>query len=157
MRLIFLILVIVSIETYGQSVKNLRPTLGRMVDKSPQGEAEFYRSQKECADLWATQNDGTNLTDEDKKKIEESCMEDESEGYYDVIGVGCSWYCGGGQDTQTASSELKPFKEINYSAGNAHDLSYQTAWIEGVPGYGIGESLTYHFPPENPRITKVII
>ncbi|MFN7491995.1 MAG: NADase-type glycan-binding domain-containing protein, partial [Cyclobacteriaceae bacterium] len=36
-------------------------------------------------------------------------------------------------------------------------LSYKTAWVEGVPGYGIGESLTYHFPPHTPRITKIIV
>lgn len=141
----------------GQSIKNLKPTLGYLVDKSPNGETEFLKKQKECSDLWKKQNAGNKLTDAEKAKLENNCMEDEPEGYYEIIGVGCSWYCGGGQDTQTATSELASFKEINYSASNAHDLNYKTAWIEGVPGYGIGESLTYHFPPENPRITKIIV
>jgi hypothetical protein len=157
MRLICLILLSFAIETFGQSIKNLKPTLGYLVDKSPEGETEFFRNQKECSDLWKKQNAGSNLTEEEKKKLEENCMEDAPESYYDILGVGCSWYCGGGQDTQTASSELKQLKEINYFASNAHDLNYKTAWIEGAAGYGIGESLTYHFPPENPRITKIIV
>lgn len=131
--------------------------MGHLVDKSPEGETEFYNNQKECLGLWAKQNTGNKLTDEEKKKLNKNCMEDGPEDYYEIIGVGCSWYCGGGQDTQTASSELNSLKEINYSASNAHDLNYKTAWVEGVPGYGIGEFLTYHFPPENPRITKVIV
>lgn len=157
MRLIFLILILFSIETFGQSVKGLKPTLGRLVDKSPEGEIEFYKNQKECYNLWTKRDNGNKLTDEEEKLLEKNCMEDEPEGYYEILGGGCSWYCGAGQDTQTASSELKSLKEINYSASNAHDLNYKTAWVEGVPGYGIREFLTYHFPPENPRITKVII
>jgi len=40
---------------------------------------------------------------------------------------------------------------------NAHDLSFKTAWIEGVKGYGIGEYIIYHFRQTAPRITKIII
>ncbi|MEO7990062.1 MAG: hypothetical protein ABI663_11000 [Chryseolinea sp.] len=158
MKLVLLTLILFSIETSAQSIKNLKPTFGRLVDKSPEGETKFLNDQKECSDLWEKQNAGNKLTGEEKKKLEANCMnEAEPEGYYEILGAACSWYCGGGQDTQAASSALQPFKDINYSAANAHDLSYKTAWIEGVPGYGIGESLTYHFPPENPRITKIIV
>ena len=48
-------------------------------------------------------------------------------------------------------------RPLTYSAKNIHDLSYKTAWIEGVPGYGIGEYVTYHIPPQNPRITEIIV
>jgi hypothetical protein len=40
---------------------------------------------------------------------------------------------------------------------NAHDLSFKTAWVEGVKGYGIGEYLLYHFRAKAPRITQVKI
>ncbi|HPN70878.1 MAG TPA: hypothetical protein PLZ32_15220, partial [Saprospiraceae bacterium] len=106
-----------------------------MVDKSPEGETQFLNDQKECSDLWKKQGTGTQLTIDEKKRLEENCMEDGPEGYYEILGVGCSWYCGGGQDTQTASSELKPSKDIHYSASNAHDLNYKSAWVEGVSGY----------------------
>ncbi len=79
------------------------------------------------------------------------------ENMWDIVGGGCSWYCGGGKDTQTASSELKAQGTNTYEAKNAHDLSYETAWVEGVSGYGIGEYLEYHVQPENPRITEIII
>jgi len=136
----------------------MTPTLGYLVDKSPEGEIDFIKQQEKCETIWrkiSNQIDYEKLSPEDKK-IYDSC--DESlESYWDILGVGCSWYCGGGQDTASASSELKQFKGIKYSASNSHDLSYKTAWIEGVPGYGIGEYVMYHFPPQNPRITKIII
>src|SRR5690606_26651769 len=64
---------------------------------------------------------------------------------------------GDGQDTIYASSTSKTYKGINYSAKNIHDLNYESAWIEGVPGYGIGENIVYHVPPQHPRITEIIV
>lgn len=60
-------------------------------------------------------------------------------------------------DTLSASSVLARQMGRSYQAKNAHDLSYRTAWIEGVAGDGVGESLVYHFPPQNPRITKITV
>ena len=74
-----------------------------------------------------------------------------------VIGMECSWYCGGGPDTVWASSTLDPQGPHRYAAFQAHDLDYCTAWSEGVPGPGIGESLTYLFAPHSPRIHTLII
>jgi hypothetical protein len=37
------------------------------------------------------------------------------------------------------------------------NLNFKTAWVEGVPGYGVGEFLVYKFSPESPRITDIII
>ncbi len=134
----------------------MQPELGYEVDKSSEGELAFNNKKKKCAALY--ERDRKTWTAAEKKLAAE-CSEDpeETEGYYDVLGPGCSWYCGGGEDTQTALSELKSQGQSNYAAGNAHDLSYKTAWVEGEPGYGIGESLTYHFPPQTPRITKIIV
>lgn len=129
MRTLILLFVFAgSMHCYGQSLKELQPQLGKSIDLSPQGEKDYVSRQN-----------------------------GDSKGYWDIIGDKCSFYCASGLGVQKATSELKPEHGIAYRASNAHDLSYKTAWIEGVPGYGIGESITYTFPPENPRITKVII
>ncbi len=58
---------------------------------------------------------------------------------------GCSWYCGAYIDTVWASSTLPPSGANRYDAIHAHDFDWQTAWVEGVEGDGVGESLTYVF------------
>jgi len=151
-------ILIVSFLTGFISIPELEPTLGKLLKFSPEGELEFVKQRQECEKIWElgdNQEEYENLSPEDKMKYE-NC--DESfETYWDVIGIGCSWYCGGGQDTLSATSFLSANKGISYIAKNVHDLDYKTAWIEGVDGYGIGEVLTFHFPPQNPRITKIII
>lgn len=69
----------------------------------------------------------------------------------------CSWYCGGQIDTITATSTLKSLRTSNYAATNAHDFDHTTAWVEGVSGPGIGQTLTYEFPGSCPRITTINI
>lgn len=44
-----------------------------------------------------------------------------------------------------ASSTLPNQGDINYKIKNIHDLDLTTAWIEGKPDYGIGESFTIEF------------
>lgn len=153
-----IILATLTLTIFGQTVKEMTPTLGYLVDVSPQKEIEFIKNQEKCEAIWKKlngQSDFDKLTKEEKT-ILENCSETK-ESSWQIIGSECSWYCGGGQDTNSVSSYLKPFKGMSYGAKNIHDLSYQTAWIEGVPGYGIGESVTYHFPPQNPRITEIIV
>lgn len=36
-------------------------------------------------------------------------------------------------------------------------MRFDTAWVEGVDGPGIGESLIYRFDNKYPRITKVLV
>lgn len=140
------------------SVPEIYPTIGKLIDKNSKGEIEFKSHLKKCEALFGKLNDQSDyesLTEIEKEFL--TTCDETIASYWDIHGQGCSWYCGGGLDTLSASSELKANKEISYDAKNAHDLSYKTAWIEGVDGYGIGEKLTYHFPPQNPRITKIII
>ncbi|WP_194778306.1 NADase-type glycan-binding domain-containing protein [Pararhodonellum marinum] len=149
---------LISMTTYAQAVKEMHPTLGVLVDKSVEGEIEFIRQRELCEKVWKKVSNQTEyeMLSPTDREIYHNC--DESyESYWDILGIGCSWYCGGGIDTTSASSSLKTEKDISYSAENIHDLDYQTAWIEGVPGYGIGEYVIYHFPPNNPRITEIII
>jgi hypothetical protein len=143
---------------YAQQLKEMKPTLGKWVEHTLEREIEFEKSRQKCKTLWkkVTNQSEYDKLSEAEKEIYEGCGE-EFEDYWAVLGPGCSWYCGGGQDTLSASSTLKSLKTTDYSPKNIHDLSYKTAWIEGVPGYGIGESITYHFPPQTPRITEIIV
>ncbi len=75
----------------------------------------------------------------------------------DLVGGGCSWYCGGGPDTVWASSSLGASKDRNYAATNAHDLNVCTAWCEGVEGPGMGEQLVYRFAPDSPRLHTILV
>ena len=99
------------------------------------------------------------MTAEQKKVWDEAMLYDceMKPDYWDIIGGGCSWYCGGGPEEVSASSTLPSQGANNYKASNAHDLSYETAWVEGVKGYGIGEYLEYHFAPNSPRITSIMV
>jgi hypothetical protein len=142
---------------FAQEIPSLQPAIGRLIDLSPEGEIEFYTALESCDELFETINqtgDIEHLSEEEKHKLG-FC--EGNENYYDVMGPGCSWYCGGGMDTLSASSFLKPGKTASYEPKNIHDLNYGTAWVEGVSGHGIGEFVIYHIPPNNPRINKLII
>ncbi|MDB9741215.1 hypothetical protein OAB00_00005 [Akkermansiaceae bacterium] len=54
------------------------------------------------------------------------------------------WYVNHYRYKVTASSELEPQGENQYSAENLK-LPYQEVWSEGVKGSGIGESLSFNF------------
>lgn len=92
----------------------------------------------------------------DAKKFHGESIEDAGD-YYDILGVGCSWYCGGEAWNVTASSTLAGQGPNTYIANHAHDLGYDTAWVEGVEGPGIGQTLTYTFTNKCPRITHMHI
>lgn len=89
-------------------------------------------------------------------KILQNC-EETKEFPWEIVGGGCSWYCGGYVDTIYASSHLAPQGKYNYESSNLHDWDYRTPWVEGAEGYGIGETITYEFLASNPRITEIII
>lgn len=142
-----------------QDIKEMYPTLGRSLEFDP-----FIGEQWEKADnlVKSVQWDASRLTSDDKKffkQINYDYLKSEvAPGYYDAIGSGCSWYCGGGPDSISASSYLKStHPTINYLPKNAHDLSFKNAWVEGSNGNGVGEYLTYYFRQTTPRITKIII
>ncbi len=81
----------------------------------------------------------------------------EETSIYDIIGQGCSWYCSGGNDSIYASSSLDSNKGVGYSALEANDLLYNTAWVEGAEGDGTGEYLDYVFANNSARITEIKI
>ncbi|UTW64388.1 hypothetical protein KFE98_09680 [bacterium SCSIO 12741] len=117
-------------------------------------EQKIARAEK----LWKELGEGKSMDDlapEDRQLLNE--IDETMTSYWDIIGGGCSWYCGGGPKEVKASSELKSQGSINYQAGNAHDLDYKTVWVEGVPGNGIGEYLLYEFEAMAPRINQISV
>lgn len=82
---------------------------------------------------------------------------EDNPGVWSIHGNSCSWYCGGETENVIASSRLYEQHGFTYGPNNAHDLGYDTAWVEGVEGPGIGELLIYTFTNKCPRITKVHI
>lgn len=73
-------------------------------------------------------------TKQEKKELDTLLQKDDEtiESVWDIIGGGCSWYCAGGNYEIKASSSLPNANGINYSAKSANDLSYATAWVEGL-------------------------
>lgn len=71
---------------------------------------------------------------------------------------GCSFYCGNGPEKLWASSFLRAGSSMAYPADLAHDFDLRTAWVEGVEGHGIGESIHMNIPL-NPSVyvTRVLI
>jgi hypothetical protein len=140
-----------------QPVRELKPSEINPLDLSVQGASKFDRDQELFAKVADKVNSGADpeKLSEEEKRVWDNV--DETMGYWDVIGGGCSWYCGGGPKEVSASSTLTAQGSASYKADNAHDLSYKTAWVEGVAGYGPGEFLLYKFAPESPRITEIKI
>ena len=126
----------------------------------PAEEANFNSEEsiKKCSevlDKMKTSNRTYNQATPYEQKILANC-EEVLESPWEIIG-GCSWYCGERVDTVVATSSLPQQGKYNYDVKNIFDLNYKTAWVEGVPGYGIGERITYTFPGDHPRVTQIIV
>ena len=140
--------------SFSQEIKDMYPKFGRLLDFDEKDAVEF---QKIMDALEKVEWDFDKLTSKQKEYVEKHNISEVTESYWETIGGGCSWYCGGGPDSISASSYLKSNSEaINYLPENIHDFSFKTAWVAGIKG-GIGEYIAYHFAPTAPRITKVII
>ena len=59
-------------------------------------------------------------------------------------------------DTITASSTLEDYSGYNYTTYCLQDYNSDTAWVEGVEGNGVGETLRFSFP-EGTVITGGVI
>ena len=151
---ILVVLFFISQIGFGQ-VKDLFPEYSHLLDFSDKAKAEWGLRDTLMQQL----TDGKKKWDsfsQDEKHILQKYGE-VYEDIWDIVGSGCSWYCGGGPKKVSASSYLSSQGKINYKPENAHDLSYKNAWVEGVSGYGVGEYLTYTFEHNSPRITDIIV
>lgn len=152
-----LVLGLVLISQLGFSqIKEVNPTSTRLLDLNAADEKEFNKNYEACDIIWEKMTNGLKEEDltQQQKNILSKCDETMA-GYWNILEEGCNWYCGGGPKEVTASSHLKSQGNNTYNPDNAHDLSYETAWVEGVAGYGIGEHLVYTFEGASPRITEI--
>lgn len=138
----------------------LEPIVGEEFNFTEERISNFNTSASfsKCEEIYKKMGGWDNydqLSPEDKKAL--SYCDEMKEDVWDIIGGGCSWYCGLKKTELTASSNLSPSSKYDYEPSNCFDFNYQTAWVEGVDGQGIGEYLTYEFSPHQPRITKIIV
>jgi hypothetical protein len=127
-------------------LKTLKPSISQTQDVS-----------KENIDRWQ-QNElalrkGKGIAKENYAKG----FSETSEGPWSTMTLGDSWYDEAQLYKQTASSALPTTKTINYSAQSLHDSDIRTAWIESKDDYGIGESVSFFFKPNSPRVTQILI
>jgi hypothetical protein len=74
-----------------------------------------------------------------------------------TVGIGCSWYCGGGPHKVTSSSQLKEEGKSSYLPENLHDFDLFTAWVPDTKTGVIGQKVNFHFDPFSPRVNEVTI
>ncbi|MEC5395811.1 NADase-type glycan-binding domain-containing protein [Bergeyella sp. RCAD1439] len=146
-----------------QELKIIEPTIGSTPDisddarKKQQRLNELYAKVDSLINTYPDYETAKQHLTERQIEIWENEEEYSKEDHLDVSIWGCNWYCGGGPDRIFASSTLSSNKNLDYKADNVHDFSLRTAWIEGVEGYGIGESITFRFAKQSPPVTTVEI
>ena len=163
--ILIILTIVISFTVYGQTktLKVIEPTIGFTPDISVDAKKNLERLKKMFATVDSIVNSYPNYETAKKHltarqiSIYENEEEYSKEDHLDVGSRGCSWYCGGGPDSILASSTLSPNKTLDYKADNAHDFSLRTAWVEGVKGYGTGESITFRFAKQSPPVTTVEI
>lgn len=98
------------------------------------------------------------LTNHEQKELDSllNLYDETVEDIWEIIGGGCSWYCGGGNYKVLSSSCLNE-NNIRYPAIRANDNSYKTAWVVNKNDGGIGEYIEYYFRNQSPRVTEIII
>lgn len=134
-----------SILTLAQqtTIPVIKPSPLKQLNLSTEGEAQFYQARKKrIRETAEKMNKGIAVPPE---HADEYRMIPEDDDYWLIRSQYYTWTPTIYPDTVYASSFLAPQGANTYIAKNANDLSYKTAWVEGVPGYGVGQSITYHF------------
>jgi hypothetical protein len=151
---ITLITMILTTNLFCQELKTIIPIEGETFDFGIEVQNDWKKRDQLLEDLANEKKSWDNLTEEENELFEK--YDETYESMWDVEGGGCSWYCGAGEYSVTTTSELSSNGKLDYKAKNLTDFSYQTAWVEGKKGYGIGESITFSFAPTHPRVTTII-
>ncbi|MCT4596476.1 MAG: hypothetical protein N4A50_01155 [Vallitalea sp.] len=141
-------------ELDSEGIKIIKPTINDYPDLSEEAIQNWKAYLKLKTKFSETDIEYNDLTVEEKDLIE---MFEPFGSPWDIGPPGCSWYCGGGLYKVTATSNLEKQGEIDYIADRAHDFSVETAWVEGVKGYGEGESISYYFEPNTAYISAIAI
>ena len=145
-NILSLIIVFAAKASFAQvGLRQLMPIVGPIPDVSTHTQQEFERRYFLSGKANQTPSEKAELTRLYKKHDEMD------ESVWQVMSGGCSWYCAGGPFKVVASSTLGP----QYAAAKIDDFSLQYAWVEGAVGDGIGESVTYYFKQNSPRLNEI--
>ena len=140
---------------FGQNIKTFDAKIEMDFDFGVQVQNDWKKRDQLLNDLETKKKSWDGLTVEESKLFEK--YDETFSTMWDIEGGGCSWYCGAGEYSVSASSSLKSQGKNAYDIKNISDFSYQTAWVEGVKGYGIGEFIEFSFVPKHPRVTVIKI
>ncbi len=141
----------------------IEPKIGSTPDISEKAKQVFLKNQEIYNQLSerSTNYSSYEAFEADLSKSEMEIWRDEAtytrESILDISIWGCSWYCGGGPSDVYSSSDLQATQKNNYVATNIHDGNLGTAWVEGKPGLGIGESFSFVFEKKSPPVTTVML
>jgi hypothetical protein len=144
-------------------LKEIEPKLGSTPDISEKAKQAFLKNQEIYNQLSERSMNYSSYEafEADLSKSEMEIWRDEArytrESLLDISIWGCSWYCGGGPSDVYTSSDLQATQKNNYVATNIHDGNLGTAWVEGKPGLGIGESFSFVFEKKSPPVTTVML
>jgi hypothetical protein len=121
MKLLSILLVIVPGFSIAQHpIKEFKPSDLWPLDLSAEGAEKFKSDQELYYKISRKLSQGVkreNLSEDERKILDET--DETVEDYWEILGAGCSWYCGGGPSEVTASSSLKPQGTNSYDGGNA--------------------------------------
>ena len=111
---------------------------------------------KEVAKVWELLD---SIPYDDMKESQRNIIDlcEHSDALMHFYSPACSWYCGGIVDTIISSSCQKADKYGSYEGIKAHDWDINSAWVTNSRKYGVGESVTYTFPGNCPRLTTIIV
>lgn len=142
-NLLIVVLIWVSIMPLSAQVRELHPWLSNHPNLNPDSLAKHKALSEEYHRLIEDEVAYEDMTPEQQQLMENELLY--HEGPYFTGELGCSWYCATGPNNIRASSELSDQSGNSYTAANAHDFDFSTAWVEGVDGLGIGEELHMNF------------
>lgn len=80
-----------------------------------------------------------------------------SQLFNELYDPGDNWYNCANVGTPVASSYLSSQGSQSYKPSHLHDFNHETAWVEGVSGYGVGQWVEYRFPAQQTKVTKIKI
>ena len=139
----------ITMVSFGQSVKILKPTIGTPNNYSKQEQALWQKAFDNYGDYDKYQK----LNSIDKAMVDSLEMGDGPL----TQGPGCSWYCGGIMKEVTSESYLKGTGNVNYKPENLHDFNLLTAWVPDTSGGAIGKKIHFHFEALSPRVNEIMI
>ena len=146
-----------------QNIKVIEPEIGSITDisssaaKKIEEEKKIYKTTDSVISTFPSYEEAKVFLSQKQIEIWENVELYSKTDIFDISKVGCSWYCNGIIKSIVASSTLKSYKDISYDADNVHDFSLRSAWVEGVLGDGLGESITFTFEAKTPKISTIEI